>query len=162
MKKVSTLLLALGLGVTGLTHAAGYGVIDMQRVVESSTYLKQQNASLQQAVKPSADRVEQLNKDVQAIQNKASSAKPAEVEQLKSQYDAKVREINSLEQNIQQRVQSTSQTTSQTFTARVQQAAEQLRKDGNLDFVLNKNSALAYDAKNDLTDKMIQKVNAMK
>jgi len=28
--------------------------------------------------------------------------------------------------------------------------------------VLNKNSALAYDAKYDLTDKMIQKVNAIK
>jgi outer membrane protein len=37
-----------------------------------------------------------------------------------------------------------------------------LRKENNLDVVLNKNSALAYDAKYDLTDKMIQKVNAMK
>ena len=162
MKKLSTLLLVAGFSVAGLTHAAGYGVVDMQRVVESSTYLKQQNTSLQSAVKPSADRVEQLNKDIQALQAKASSAKPAEVAQLKTQYDTKVREINSLEQNIQQRVQTTSQTTSQTFTARVQQAAEQLRKEGNLDFVLNKNSALAYDAKNDLTDKMIQKVNTMK
>ncbi|MEB3766513.1 OmpH family outer membrane protein [Acinetobacter sp. MD2] len=162
MKKLSTLLLTLGVTATGLTHAAGYGVIDMQRVVESSTYLKQQNATLQQSVKPSADRVEQLNKDIQALQAKASTAKPAEVDQLKSQYETKVREINSLEQNIQQRVQATSQTTSQTFSSRVQQTAEQLRKEGNLDLVLNKNAALAYDAKNDLTDKMIQKVNAIK
>ncbi|MEB3754248.1 OmpH family outer membrane protein [Acinetobacter sp. MD2(2019)] len=163
MKKLSTLLMTLSLAATaGLTHAAGYGIVDMQRVVENSVYLKQQNATLQQSVKPSADRVEQLNKEIQALQGKAGSAKPAEVEQLKTQYDTKVREINSLEQNIQQRVQATSQTTSQTFTSRVQQAAEQLRKDGGLDLVLNKNAALAYDAKNDLTDKMIQKVNAMK
>lgn len=162
MKKFAIACVMASLGFTGVAHAAGYGVIDMQRVVESSTYLKQQNDSLQQAVKPSASRVEQLNKDIQALQAKASTAKPAEVEQLKTQYDAKVKEINTLEQTIQQRVQTTSQTTGQTFTTRVQQAAEQLRKENNLDLVLNKNAALAYDAKSDLTDKMIQKVNAMK
>jgi outer membrane protein len=37
-----------------------------------------------------------------------------------------------------------------------------LRQEAGLDFILNKNSALAYDAKNDLTAKMIQKVNAIK
>lgn len=49
-----------------------------------------------------------------------------------------------------------------TFESRVKQAAEQLRKENNLDFILNKNSTVAYDAKYDLTDKMIQKVNSMK
>ena len=161
MKKLAVAFAAC-LGFMGMAHAPGYGVIDMQRVVENSTYLKQQNDGLQQAVKPAATRVEQLNKEIQDLQNKAATAKPAEVQQLKTQYDAKVKEINSLEQNIQQRVQSTSQATGQTFTTRVQQAAEQLRKENSLDFVLNKNSALAYDVKNDLTDKMIQKVNAMK
>ena len=48
------------------------------------------------------------------------------------------------------------------FDGRVKQVAEQLRKENQLDVVLNKNSALAYDAKYDLTDKMIQKVNAIK
>ena len=49
-----------------------------------------------------------------------------------------------------------------TFETRVKQAAEQLLKENNLDFILNKNSTVAYDAKYDLTDKMIQKVNSMK
>lgn len=49
-----------------------------------------------------------------------------------------------------------------TFETRVKQAGEQLRQENNLDFILNKNAAVAYDAKNDLTDKMIQKVNAIK
>ena len=48
------------------------------------------------------------------------------------------------------------------FESRVKQAAEQLRKENNLDFILNKNSTIASDAQYDLTDKMIQKVNAMK
>ncbi|MBF7685248.1 OmpH family outer membrane protein [Acinetobacter sp. B10A] len=162
MKKIATTLFVLGSSFATLSHAAGYGVVDMQRIVESSTYLKQQNDSLQQSVKPSATRAEQLNQEIQALQEKAANAKPAEVQQLKVQYEAKVKEINGLEQSIQQRVQAASQTTSQIFTARVQQAAEQLRKENNLDVVLNKNAALAYDNNSDLTDKMLQKVNVAK
>ncbi|GAB3042793.1 OmpH family outer membrane protein [Acinetobacter apis] len=162
MKKLMTALLVAGSSVATLAQAAGYGIVDMQRVVESSAYLKQQNTTLQQSIKPNTTRAEQLNQEIQALQDKAATAKPAEVQQLKTQYEAKVREINTLEQTIQQRVQSASQTTSQTFTTRVQQAAEQLRKENNLDVILNKNAALAYDNSNDLTDKMVQKVNAAK
>ena len=160
MKKlfIATLLATVGTYAT----AAGYGIVDMQRVVENSNYLKQQNTSLQQVVKPNATRAEQLQNELQALQQKAETAKPAEVQQLKTQYEAKVREMNTLEQTVQQRVQQTSQATSQTFTTRVQQAAEQLRKENNLDLVVNKNAVLAYDNTNDLTDKMIQKVNAIK
>lgn len=160
MKK---LLLATTLGLTSvIAQAAGYGVVDMQRVVENSAYLKQQNATLQQTVQPSTKRAEQLSTELQALQQKATTAKPAEVEQLKAQYEAKVREMNTLEQSVQQKVQQASQVTGQMFTSRVQQAADQLRKENNLDLVINKNAALAYDMKNDLTDKMIQKVNSVK
>lgn len=59
-------------------------------------------------------------------------------------------------------MQSSIQQVRTVFDGRVKQVAEQLRKENQLDVVLNKNSALAYDAKYDLTDKMIQKVNAIK
>ena len=163
MNVMKKLLVASVLAAVGtVASAANYGIVDMQRVVESSTYLKQQNATLQQTVKPNATRAEQLQSELQALQEKAANAKPNEVQQLKTQYEAKVREMNTLEQTVQQKVQQTSQLTSQTFTARVQQAADQLRKENNLDLVLNKNAVLAYDNTSDLTDKMIQKVNATK
>ncbi len=63
---------------------------------------------------------------------------------------------------MQSSVQSSIQQVRTVFDGRVKQVAEQLRKENQLDVVLNKNSALAYDAKYDLTDKMIQKVNAIK
>ena len=34
-------MLGLGLTVSAMTNAAGLGVVDLARVVESSTYLKQ-------------------------------------------------------------------------------------------------------------------------
>ena len=63
---------------------------------------------------------------------------------------------------MQTTVQSAIQVMNKTLDGRVKQVAEQLRKENNLDVVLNKNSGLAYDAKYDLTDKMIQKVNVIK
>ena len=86
----------------------------------------------------------------------------AEKQKMSTQYQAKFQELNQLQQSVQSNVQSSIQQIRTVFDARVKQIAEQLRKENNLDVVLNKNSALAYDAKYDLTDKMIQKVNAIK
>ncbi|MFW1857524.1 OmpH family outer membrane protein [Acinetobacter defluvii] len=159
MKKIVCAL--LGLGFTSLVNAAGYGVVDIEKVVESSTYLKQQNASLEQMVKPDSAKLEKISKDIQSLQQQAQ-AKGANPEQIQKQYQAKVTEYQSIQQSVQAKVQTTIQNTNKTFETRVKQAAEQLRQENNLDMVLNKNSALAYDAKNDLTAKMIQKVNAIK
>lgn len=159
MKKIVCVL--LGLGFTSLVNAAGYGVVDIEKVVESSTYLKQQNASLEQMVKPDSAKLEKISKDIQSLQQQAQ-AKGANPEQIQKQYQAKVTEYQSIQQSVQAKVQTTIQNTNKTFETRVKQAAEQLRQENNLDMVLNKNSALAYDAKNDLTAKMIQKVNAIK
>lgn len=151
--------------VTPLTQAASMGVIDLERVVEGSTYLKQQNTIFQQKIQPQTTKIEQLSKELEALQQRAqSNTKLSETEKQKmsAQYQAKLQELNQLQQSVQTNVQSSIQQIRIVFDARVKQIAEQLRRENNLDVVLNKNSALAYDAKYDLTDKMIQKVNAIK
>ncbi len=159
MKKLSLAILMLGL--SAVVNAAGYGVIDLEKVVESSQYLKQQNASLEASIKPQASKLEQLNKELATLQ-KQSQTQGANLKQIESQYQAKMTEFTTLQQSIQSRVQTTIQNTNKTFEARVKQAAEQLRQENSLDLVLNKNAALAFDSKYDLTAKMIQKVNAIK
>lgn len=161
MKTMKMIVMGLGLGFAGLVQAAGFGVVDLEKVVESSTFLKQQNASLEQSVKPQTTKLEQITKDIEALKQKAQ-AQGANVQQINAQYQAKVNEFQTIQQGVQAKVQSTIQNTNVTFETRVKQAAEQLRQEAGLDFILNKNSALAYDAKNDLTAKMIQKVNAIK
>ncbi len=167
MNKLNKLMLGLGLTVASVAaNAAGYGVIDLAKVVESSTYLKQQNASLNQSVKPTTTKLEQLGKELEGLQRQAQTQgqkmKEDEIKKLQSQYQSKLNEFNSTQQGLQSRVQTSLQSMNTTFETRVKQAAEQLRKENNLDFILNKNSTVAYDAKYDLTDKMIQKVNSMK
>ena len=159
MKKLSLAILMLGL--SAVVNAAGYGVIDLEKVVESSQYLKQQNASLEASIKPQASKLEQLNKELAALQ-KQSQTQGANLKQIETQYQAKMTEFTTLQQSVQSRVQTTIQNTNKTFEARVKQAAAQLRQENSLDLVLNKNAALAFDSKYDLTAKMIQKVNAIK
>lgn len=158
-------MLVAGLASTSVVHAAGYGVIDLEKVVENSTYLKQQNASLQQTVNPQTTKLEQLGKELEGIQQRAQqnpNLSEAEKQKMMTQYQTKLKEFNSIQQGLQTTVQSSIQVMNKTLDGRVKQVAEQLRKENNLDIVLNKNSALAYDAKYDLTDKMIQKVNVIK
>ena len=149
------------LGLSAVVNAAGYGVIDLEKLVESSQYLKQQNASLEASIKPQASKLEQLNKELATLQ-KQSQTQGANLKQIETQYQAKMTEFTTLQQSVQSRVQTTIQNTNKTFEARVKQAAEQLRQENSLDLVLNKNAALAFDSKYDLTAKMIQKVNAIK
>ncbi|ENX14785.1 MULTISPECIES: OmpH family outer membrane protein [Acinetobacter] len=163
-KMIMAMSLALA-SVAPLTQAASMGVIDLERVVEGSTYLKQQNTIFQQKIQPQTTKIEQLSKELETLQQRAqSNTKLSETEKQKmsAQYQAKLQELNQLQQSVQTNVQSSIQQIRIVFDARVKQIAEQLRRENNLDVVLNKNSALAYDAKYDLTDKMIQKVNAIK
>ena len=165
MNKILKSLLVAGLVSTSVVHAAGYGVVDLEKVVENSTYLKQQNASLQQTVNPQTTKLEQLGKELEGIQQRAQqnpNLSEAEKQKMMTQYQTKLKEFNSIQQGVQTTVQSAIQVMNKTLDGRVKQVAEQLRKENNLDVVLNKNSALAYDAKYDLTDKMIQKVNVIK
>ncbi|ENV07602.1 MULTISPECIES: OmpH family outer membrane protein [Acinetobacter] len=166
MKTLTMLMLGLGFTVSASVNAAGLGVVDLAKVVESSTYLKQQNASLTQSVKPTSTRLEQLGKELESLQQKAQTdgqkMNQADIQKLTAQYQAKLSEFNSTQQGLQTKVQSSLQAMNTTFESRVKQAAEQLRKESNLDFILNKNSTIASDAQYDLTDKMIQKVNAIK
>ena len=82
MKKLSLAILMLGL--SAVVNAAGYGVIDLEKVVESSQYLKQQNASLEASIKPQASKLEQLNKELTALQ-KQSQTQGTNLKQIETQ-----------------------------------------------------------------------------
>ncbi|OTG82651.1 hypothetical protein B9T33_04170 [Acinetobacter sp. ANC 5054] len=166
MKKLVASLALVGMSCTTMVQAAGYGVVDLEKVVEQSTYIKQQNASIQQQVKPQTTKIESLAKELELMQQKAQQEgdklSAAQKQQMGQQYQAKLKELNDLQQKVQTSVQANIQTLNRTMDSRIKQVAEQLRTENNLDVVLNKNSALAYDPKFELTDKMIQKVNAIK
>lgn len=162
MKKL-VLSVLVGLSFSA-AQAADYGVIDIEKVVQNSNYLKQQQQTLQQSVKPQTTQIEQLQKDLAALQQKAQTAKlsDAEKKKMSDEFNGKVAQLEKLQQEVQAKVQASMQAANKTFETSVKTAAEQLRQENKLDVVLNKTAALAFDPKADLTDKMVQKVNSMK
>ena len=165
MKKQFGLMALILATSIGSAAAAAIGVINIDKVVEQSTYLKQQTAAFQQRVQPQRTQLESLGKELQGLQQRMQAGaqlSDADKQKLIGQYQAKMAEFEKTQQNLQSLAQSNSQTIHSTFDLRLKQAAEQLRKENNLDVILNKNSTFASDARYDLTDKMIQKVNAIK
>ena len=160
MKKI--LGTALFLSTTSL-YAAGYGVVDVEKVAQSSDYLKQQNSAIQQSVQAQTTQIDQLTQQLTKLQKTLQESKTeAERKKLVPEYQTKVQQLDALQQQVQAKVQGTWQNVNKTFDGRLKLVAEQLRQENKLDVLLNKHAALAYDAKYDLTDKMIQKVNAIK
>ncbi len=163
MKKFA-LGLVLGLS-TVAAQAASYAVVDIETVLKNSTYVTQQRAALEQNLKPQTTQINELQKELAALQQKANTStklSDAEKQKISAEFDSKVQRLTKLEQETQAKAQAFMQTTNNTIETRVKTAAEQLRQENKLDIVLNKNAAFAYDPKADLTDKMIQKINAMK
>jgi len=165
-KNMKKMMMAMGIalaGLTSLSHADDYGIVDLEKVVQNSTYLKQQNATLENEIKPQTAQIAQFQKDLAAIKQKGQTAKTqAEREKIAKEFEGKATQLTGVQQQVQATVQTRMQSVNKAFEGNLKRAAEQLRQENKLDVVLNKNSVLAYDAKYDLTDKMIQKVNAIK
>lgn len=83
-KNMKKMMMAMGIalaGLTSLSHADDYGIVDLEKVVQNSTYLKQQNATLENEIKPQTAQIAQFQKDLAAIKQKGQVAKtPAERE----------------------------------------------------------------------------------
>src|SRR5690606_11114096 len=149
-KNIKKMMMAMSLAlasVAPLTQAASMGVIDLERVVEGSTYLKQHNTAFQQKIQPQTTKIEQLSKELEALQQRAQSnpmLSETEKQKMSALYQTKLQELNQLQQSVQTNVRSSIQQIRTVFDVRIKQIAQQLRRENNLDVVLNKNSALAY------------------
>lgn len=165
--KIKSLLLATAVGLAStFSFASNYGVIDYAKVIENSTYLKQQNETLNQSIKPTATKLEQLSKELNALQEKASNEgaklKDAELKRLEQEFQTKLADFNKTQQDLQVRMQQSVRQMNSTIESRIVQVAEQLRTENKLDVILERGGVLSYDKKVDLTDKAIQRVNAIK
>lgn len=162
MKKLSVLLVSLMASVT--SFAGGYGVVDFPKVIENSTYIKQQEASLQQSVKADTTKLDQLRKEIVSLQQKAgdSKVKPDELKRLEQQFQTKMAEYTKTQQSVQMRLQQGMRQIETTLNQRVAQVTDQLRTENKLDIILERGAVISFDKKDDLTDKVIQRLNAIK
>ena len=83
MVKHEKMMMAMGIalaGLTSLSHADDYGIVDLEKVVQNSIYLKQQNATLENEIKPQTAQIAQFQKTLLQSSKRPDCKTPAERE----------------------------------------------------------------------------------
>lgn len=148
--------------VSTVSFAGGYGVVDVQKAMLESNYVKAQLASRDQATKANVEKLSRLEKEIVALQQKAESGKlpQAELEKLSKEHSSKIEEFNKNSLEIQKSFQQTQQLIERTLFPQVEKIIEELRVANGYDMILDRKLVLGVDKKLDLTSQVTQKINA--
>ena len=159
---INTLLATSFLCATS-AFAEKYAVVDVQKAAADTNYMKQQTASLESALKPQQQKQENLAKQLQDLQQKAQNdarvMKEADLKKLEQDYATKLNEYNSNAAGMQKRLQDTLENINKTVAPKIEQAIEDLRKQGGYSLILNRAAVISLDPSIDLTSKVTQQVN---
>ena len=157
-------MLVVGLMTTTAAFAEKYAVVDIQKAAADTNYMKQQTSSLEAALKPQQQKQEALAKQLQDLQQKAQNdarvMKEADLKKLEQDYATKMNEYNATATGMQKRLQDTLENINKTVAPKIEQAVEDLRKQGGYSVILNRAAVVSLDPSIDLTSKVTQQVNA--
>ena len=157
-------ILSTGFLFTTAAFAEKYAVVDVQKAAADTNYMKQQTSSLEAALKPQQQKQEALAKQLQDLQQKAQNdarvMKEADLKKLEQDYATKMNEYNSNAAGMQKRLQDTLENINKTVAPKIEQAVEELRKQGGYSVILNRAAVVSLDPSIDLTSKVTQQVNA--
>lgn len=162
MKMMQKLMFVAMTAVSTASFAGGYGVVDVQKAMLESNYVKAQLASRDQATKANVEKLSRLEKEIVALQQKAESGKlpQAELEKLSKEHSSKIEEFNKNSLEIQKSFQQTQQLIERTLFPQVEKIIEELRVANGYDMILDRKLVLGVDRKLDLTSQVTQKINA--
>lgn len=157
-------MLATSFLFTTAAFAEKYAVVDVQKAAADTNYMKQQTTSLEAALKPQQQKQEALAKQLQDLQQKAQNdarvMKEADLKKLEQDYATKLNEYNSNAAGMQKRLQDTLENINKVVAPKIEQAVEELRKQGGYSAILNRAAVVSLDPSIDLTSKVTQQVNA--
>lgn len=160
---VSTL--AIGLACTTSAFADKFAVVDIQKAATETNYMKTQMTSLETALKPQQQKHEKLTQELNALRQKAQqnieTMKESEVQKLEQDYATKLNEYNTNAAAMQKRAQDTLENINKTLAPKIEQATEDLRKQGAYSMIIDRKAVVSLDASLDLTSQVTQKVNAV-
>jgi outer membrane protein len=147
------------------TEAAKIGIVDMKRVYEESKYrteheqrveeLSRQKQAVWNQLKADFDRhVEEARKEMLLLTEEAKAAKQAELA-------AEARRLQEFEREAQRAIAEQSREYLKTLEDKVGAIVEALAAEQGLDLVLNRGAVIYNKNVTDLTDAVLEKLNAM-
>lgn len=163
------LIIALGLAaatLTGAAHANNVAVADSQAAVLASNLAKQTIDGLNSTLKPQRDRLQQLQKDIQGIQDRFQKDGKVMADKdrqaLQAQAQSKLNEYNSTAEGVQRKIEEAQAKMLKTLMPKMEKIVEDLRKEGNYDIIIEKKNVIWSDPSADLTKKITDRLNAAK
>lgn len=146
--------------------AGNVAVADSQAAILATDVAKKTFEKLNNDMKPQRDRLEQLRKDITAIEEKfqknASVMSDKDKRELQKQAEGKINEFKGLADAVQKRANEVQQDMLKKLIPKTEVVVEELRKAGNYDIIIEKKNVIFADPSVDLTKKITDKLNAAK
>lgn len=170
MKKllISVLLGAAVLSAVPVLAADGSKValLDREAALLASNAARTAQEKLNGDMKPQRDRLDQLRNDIKAMeqrfQKEGATMSEINKKNLRDQADKKAQEFNVLVQQVQERTQQAQQDLLKRMLPTLEIILEDLRKSGGYDIILDRRSAIYVAPELDLTQRVIDRLNAGK
>ncbi|HRH91587.1 MAG TPA: OmpH family outer membrane protein [Agitococcus sp.] len=146
--------------------AGNVAVADSQAAIMATETAKKTFEKLNNDMKPQRDRLEQLRKDIAAIEEKfqknASVMSDKDKRDLQKQAESKLNEFKNLADAVQKRANEVQQEMLKTLIPKTEVVVEEIRKAGNYDIIIEKKNVIFADPAVDITKKITEKLNAAK
>ncbi len=152
---MKTLLVAvLALAGAGVVNAQiKVGVVNLQKALLDTADLKKAQAEMEAKFKPRQDKIVQLQKELQDIQNELQSGKLNQVgtEDAQAQGQKKQRDLQRVQQDLQDDVTQERNDILQRAGARMQDVVKKLAEEKGMDIIIDSANTLFYKPTFDLT-----------
>ncbi|HUA20257.1 MAG TPA: OmpH family outer membrane protein [Bryobacteraceae bacterium] len=152
MKKLLVAILALaGAGI--VQAQIKVAVVNVQKALLDTADLKKAQAEMEAKYKPRQDKIVQLQKELQDIQNQLQSGRLNQLgtDQAQAEGQKKQRDLQRMQQDLQDDVTQERNDILQRAGTRMQDVVKKLAEEKGVDLVIDSTNTLYYKAAFDLT-----------
>lgn len=166
MKKISGLLIALALAFGNMNAFADtikIGVVDLQKIMQTSTEMKTIQSKLEKEFKPRRDTLvemeEGLKKDMEKFKRDSAVMSKSERQKLEKKIVETQKTFEKQGQEYQQELSKAHNEAMEAFYNKIRSAIAKVAEKDKYDLVLQKDAAPFSAPKLDVTDKVLKAVN---
>lgn len=166
MKRLNLIFIALVLsfsGASAFADSSKIGVVDLQKVMQTSPQMKGIQEKLEQEFKPRRDKLvameADLKKNMEKFKRDAAVMSEAQKKELEAKIIAAQKQFESEGQQYQQELSAAHNKAMENLYNKVRTAVAKIAKDGKYELILQKDAAPYSQQQLDVTDKVVQEIS---
>ncbi|HHT9957591.1 TPA: OmpH family outer membrane protein [Legionella pneumophila] len=166
MKRLGAVLVALFLGLFGTTVFADWakiGVVDLQKIMQTSNQMKKIQQKLEKEFKPRRDKLvameASLKSDMEKFKRDSAIMSASQKKELEKKIVASQQQFERDGQQYQQELSTAHNEAMEGLYNKVRTAITKIAKDEKYDIIVQKDAAPFSSESLDVTDKVIKAIN---